>query len=137
MSRAAAAREKIKALQRKKCQLVREEAKLMRNRQRLILSNALLTAWCEALTLMQVNWKAAGTDPLQHEDAAIKEKFQQLLDQEVQFLRELTISDRLESSLMAEAEAAVLPDPGPDTLSPGDPMRYFRAVSTLCNMFKH
>jgi hypothetical protein len=52
-SRASAANEKLRSLQRKYSQLAREEAKLEKKRSDLLLKNAILTALCEALALLQ------------------------------------------------------------------------------------
>lgn len=57
-SRASAANEKLKSLQRKYSQLAREESKLAKKRNDLLLKNAIITALCEALALLQRNGMA-------------------------------------------------------------------------------
>jgi hypothetical protein len=114
----------IKTLERREALLRRQEAKLLKERQNLLLKNALLTALCEALTLLGGIHPASTTAPaasaVGHEDALVREHFQILLQEEASLLNELTLSDQLASL----SQHATLPDPGPHAISPGDPMRY-------------
>ena len=98
------------------------------------LQSGLLSAWCDALTLLQAKWGAAQPAPAnaargQHsqEDSAAQQQFGQLLQQEVHLLNELVANDRQLANCSAGPTA--LPDPGPNTLSQGDPLDYLRRVS--------
>jgi hypothetical protein len=127
----AAQRGRIRSLEGKRAKLAREAAGLIREQQQLLLRNAILNAWCEALTLLQL-WMACETSASEDSQQAegVRERFRELLNHEVRLLDELTVRDSIASCSVSEA-AAVLPDPGPDAISPGDPMQYFRAVSVL------
>lgn len=140
MSQAAAQRVRIKGLERKRASLQSQLYSLARKRQCLLLHNAILTAWCDALTLVQASWgiwmaappnPAAAAAAERHDDEAVRERFQELLKEEVTLLNELIVRDRV--GICAVGSTATLPDPGPNTLSPGDPMARFRTVrsSTL------
>lgn len=127
-------------MERKRASLESQFGSLVRKRQFLLLHNAILTAWCDALTLVQASdtWLAAPANPaataaaVRKDDEAVRERFQQLLTEEIRLLNELTARDKFGVFAVGSA-AAALPDPGPDTLSPGDPMSRFRTVrsSTL------
>lgn len=139
MSRSSAARERIRALEGKRAKLEREAAGLIQDQQRLVLHNAILNAWCEALALLQVHWGSGmACETSAPEDAqqaeGLRERFRELLNREVQLLDDLTVRDSIASCSVSEAAAAALPDPGPDAVSPGDPMHYFRAVSTCSRL---
>ena len=66
---------------------------------------------------------------LQLRAAACVRRFAELLQQEMQLLSELTVSNSL-SCCSVDEGAAALPDPEPEAISPEDPMHYFRTVST-------
>jgi hypothetical protein len=152
MSRAAEQRNRIKKLERQRAKLESEFGSLVHQRQCLLLHNAILTAWCDALTLVQASsgsWMApaprtaataaagagaaaaaagAAAQQQQDDDEAVREQFHELLREEITLLNELTARDRL-GNCPAGAASSALPDPGPNTLSPGDPMAFFRNVS--------
>lgn len=73
-------REKLKALERKKAQLCRREAQLIKDRRNLLLRNALLSGWCEALSLLQISAFSEEDSSSVGGDAAT-EQFQLLLAQ--------------------------------------------------------
>ena len=110
-------RNTLKSLQRKQAALLSQQQALIKDRQRLLLRQALLTAWCEALTLLQQKQGQSQPPTAAEGDPDIHQHFQQLLDDEIKLLGELTLSEQL-SSCSLGTEAALL-DPGPDTLSPG------------------
>lgn len=99
------------------------------------MQSGLLSAWCDALTLLQAKWgnaqpsAAANAARGQHsqEDSAAQQQVGQLLQQEVHLLNQLVANDRQLAN--CSASPAGLPDPGPNTLSQGDPLDYLRRVS--------
>jgi hypothetical protein len=98
-----------KTLERKKNALLSQQQALLVIRQKLLLQHSLLTAWCEALTLLQEHGQlqqlaAADYDP------DVQAQFQQLLHSEIILLGELTCIQQPSSCSV---------DPGPDALSPG------------------
>ena len=108
-------REKIKALERKKAQLRRREAQLINDRRHLLLRNALLSGWCEALSLLQIAAFSEEDSSSVDGDAAT-EQFQLLLKEEIGLLQELTVNEKLSSCSIDDA-AQLLPEP--DCISPG------------------
>jgi hypothetical protein len=127
-------RHKIRALEDRRAELVRKAAGLVQTQQRLMMHNAVLSAWCETLTLLQVQWGGSGvkaeTASQEEEDEGVRERFEELLNNELRLLNELTARGSASScSSSSCGTAAVLLDPGPEAISPGDPMHYLMAVS--------
>lgn len=110
---ATAFRVTIKNLQRRKASLISKQRHLVNDRKKLLLRHALLTAWAEALALLQAKfvWKNRQQDPVQ-------EQLQQLLDEEIALLGELALSEPL-NGCCVDGQPVLLPDPGPNTLSQG------------------
>jgi hypothetical protein len=119
-------------LEDKRAKLAREAAGLVQTQEILLMQNAILSAWCETLTLLQVQWGVSGVEAetaaaQEEDDEGVRRQFEELMSHELRLLNELTARDSATSS--SQWAAAVLPDPGPDAISPGDPMHYLLAVS--------
>jgi hypothetical protein len=134
MARSRRFRDKIQALEDERAELVRKAAGLAQTQQRLVLQNAVLSAWCETLSLLQVQWGGSrvgaetAASQEKEDDEGVQERFEELLNNELRLLNELTVRGSA-SSCSGCGATAVLPDPGPEAISPGDPMHYLMAVS--------
>ena len=107
----------IQTLEKRRAALLAQQKSLIKGRQSLLLRQAILTAWCEALALLQQQQGLSPPLATADSDRDVNKHFQQLLNEEIALLGELTFSEQLSSCSMGEGTA--LPDPGPDTLSPG------------------
>lgn len=85
--------------------------RLFIDQQKLLLRQALLTAWCDTLTVLQQDKNRP--------DTSTRERLQRLLDKEVALMGELTLAKEQSISCTVPGSDTVLPDPGPNTLSPG------------------
>jgi hypothetical protein len=110
-------KKQIQSLERKRAALLAQHNNLIKGRQSLLLRQAILTAWCEALAILQQQQGLSRTLAPAASDPDVHNHFQKLLNEEIALLGELTFSEQLSSCSMGEGTA--LPDPGPDTLSPG------------------
>lgn len=93
--------------------LLSQQQALLVIRQNLLLQHSLLTAWCEALTLLQEKQGQLQQPAAADYDPDVQEQFQQLLHCEIILLGESTCSQQPPSC------SVVSIDPGPDALSPG------------------
>jgi len=118
-------KDRIEALQQQHDALCQEVAGLVQARRGLLLRHALLSAWCDSLSFLQLALadKSAGAG-----DTGASCQFQLLLQKEVDLLQQLTSSGGLaEHQQMLDAEL----QPDVQTIAPyTDPMAYFcRIVS--------
>lgn len=109
--------DQVKALQQKHEQLRHEVEALVRARRALLLRHALLSAWCDSLSFLQLRLAASadiGTG-----------QFEQLLQKEMDLLQQLTGSENIPVSQRLEA----LVQPEVDTIAPcTDPMAYLHHI---------
>lgn len=116
--------DQIRALQRKHQHLAAKLSNLTAQRRVLIQRHAVLSCWCEAFSLLQLNLaaqenSAAQEPPTQSADAE-NSKFETLLQNEVQLLGQLVNN----AGSCPSTLEALYPDPTPGTIAPlANPMQ--------------
>lgn len=114
--------EQVKTLQQKQAELTQEVHNLVRLRRGLHLRHALLNAWCDSLSMLQLcmaQQHASGD-----EDEA---EFKLLLHKEVQLLQQLTAGEGFQ--LQPAGFQGLLVEADVETIAPcTDPMLYLRQV---------
>jgi hypothetical protein len=112
--------DQIRALQRKHNSLSRQLSDLTVERRVLVQRHAVLSCWCEAFSLLQLNIAAHDSSScLAH--AAEDSKFDRLLKSEVQLLGQLIDS----AGSCPSTLSALYPDANPDTIAPlSNPMQF-------------
>jgi hypothetical protein len=109
----------IRTLLRKQNSLSRKLSDLTVERRVLIQRQAVLSCWCEALTLLQLN--LAAHDPSRTVDDAEDSRFERLLKSEMELLGQLVNS----AGSCPSTLSALYPNSTPDTIAPlSDPMQF-------------
>jgi len=113
--------DQVKALQQKHEQLRHEVAALVRAKRALLLRHALLSAWCDSLSFLQLR---LCSHPAASADIGTGQ-FELLLQKEVDLLQQLTGSEDVPVSQRLEA----LVQPEVETIAPcTDPMAYLHHI---------
>lgn len=121
MSRLRAA-DQLRALQARQAELRQELTELSASKRALLLRNALLSSWCDALSYIQLVGGIQQPDGLVTDAGA--DRFEQLLAVEVQLLQQLTSKG---GSLGSHMSLEQLLQPDSSTIAPcTDPMAYLQ-----------
>jgi hypothetical protein len=113
--------DQLRSLQQKQQSLLSQISGLTRAKRALLLRHAVLSCWCEALSLVQLNVATSQLGAAAVEKEA--SKFQSLLQVEVQLLQKLTTAKEELGNYQPTLEELLQPDDR--VIAPWqDPMRY-------------
>jgi hypothetical protein len=116
------AADELRALEARQAELRQELSQLSASKRALLLRNALLSSWCEALSYIQLMQGMQQPEDMAFE--AARGRLEQLLEKETQLLQQLSSTD---GRLGCHVSLEQLLQPDSSTIAPStDPMKYHK-----------